>query len=98
MWIWRLEDGVKSEAGTAEEDQADEAAGAVEAVGASRDRSDLAVEAFDGTVAEAGSHEADDALEVTAQGSGEFLERREPRAPRPADPVAQLLVSVRRIA
>ena len=42
---------MKREAGAAEEDEADEAAGAVKSVGASSDRSNLSVEALDGPVA-----------------------------------------------
>ena len=46
----------------------------------SGNRSDLSVEALDGPVAQAGRDEGKDAVEVTADRSGELLEGREARS------------------
>lgn len=77
-------------AGAAEEDEANEAAGAVEAVGASREGANLAVEAFRWPVAETGSDEGEDAVEVTADRLRELLEGRQARTRRPATPGQEL--------
>jgi hypothetical protein len=82
---------MKGEAGAAEEDEANEAAGAVEAVGTAGERSNLTVEALRRSVAQAGGDEGEDAIEVPPNRPRELLERREARARRPAAPRDELL-------
>jgi hypothetical protein len=81
--------GVELQSGAAEEEQADEAVGIVEAEGASGDGAGLAVEALDAAVVQAGGDVGDDAVEVGADGLRELLEGPEARPSRPADPILE---------
>ena len=65
---------MKGETGAAEEDEANEAAGAVEAVSAPGERSNLPIEALGGAVAQARRDEGEDAVEVTPDRASELLE------------------------
>ena len=82
---------MKDEAGTAKENEADEAAGTIEAVGPAGESPELPVEAFDLAVAQADGNEGEDAFQVTADGSIELLERREPLASGPPAPMDEIL-------
>src|SRR5664279_1288671 len=84
-----LEDGVQDQTRAAEEDEADEGAGAVEAVGPAGDDSDLAIESFGTPVVEPGGHDGNDAINVFADCPRGSLEGLEPGAKCPADPLLQ---------
>src|SRR5262245_15404317 len=64
--------------------------GIVKAVGATRDRASLAVEALGPPVRESRGDVGDDALRVLADRDRDALEGVEPRTSRPADPLVEL--------
>ena len=82
---------MKDEAGAAEEDEADETTGAVEAVSAPGQCSNLPVEALRWAVAEAGGNEGENAVKVAADGLGEPFERPQARPRCPSAPRDELL-------
>src|SRR5262245_14985634 len=91
--LWETSQWCEHDARAAEEDETDEAPGAMEAVRAARDRPDLAIHALSRTVRQARGDVREDALEVRLDRAGDLLERLEPGPVCPIGPLEKLCPS-----
>src|SRR5271166_7138399 len=85
-----LEHRQKGDPGAAEEDERDQVAGRMEAVGPARDGSDLPVHPLGAPIVEAKRDVREDAFEVILDRASELLEGLDARSVGPADPLAKL--------
>src|SRR5580692_5832421 len=85
-----LEHRQKGDPGAAEEDERDQVAGRMEAIGPARDGSDLPVRPLGAPIVEAKRDVREDAFEVILDRASELLEGFEARPVGPANPLAKL--------